>query len=284
MKDRKFTEIAPGFFVHPDYRPVLAGLGLTSIDAVFKFSKGSNLAKKNIAPHRTRIQITVPSPPAVLFLKRYDTPPILAQLKNWFQHRRRDATMSYDLQPAENLSAAGIKTPRTIAFGCQWHRLFEKRSFIITEKIPNAESIERKLPDYFNAAPTPDALKSRRDFVHQLALFAKKFHLTGYRHRDFYFAHIFYSNRDGFYIIDLQRAFKPLLLKERFRLKDIAQLCYSAPAASFSVTDRLRFYLCYADRPHLTPRDKTFIRKLNKRLKRMARHDTRHGRAIPFAR
>jgi len=126
-------------------------------------------------------------------------------------------------------------------------------------------------------------MKHRRVFVTQLAAFVRKFHQTGYRHRDLYFSHIFYTKTGDFYMIDLARAFKPALLARRFQIKDIAQLYYSAPGSHFSRSDRVRFYLAYTARRRLAAEDKTFIRKVIAKANRMARHDRRHGRNVPFA-
>jgi len=91
------------------------------------------------------------------------------------------------------------------------------------------------------------------------------------------------GNSDQFYLIDLARAFKPMLFSERFRIKDIAQVHYSTAARHFSRTDRLRFYLAYSGHDKLTGKDKVFIRKVVNKARRMARHDIKHGRAVPFA-
>lgn len=293
MSQRKFIpattvpwhggELSRNYFVDPEYKDDLAERGLISIEAVFSFSTGRHLTKNNLAEYRTRLQFEIGSPPRTLFLKRYDRPPILVQLKNWLTHRRRAGTMFYDLDPAANLAAAGINVPKTVAYGQEWGLLFEKRSFIITEKILRAESMERKLPPCFYAPATAQNLNRRKYFIKQLALFARKFHQTGYRHRDFYFAHIFRSEDGSFSLIDLQRAFKPKLFAERFRIKDIAQLYYSAPGRNFSRTDRLRFYLCYAGKNSLVKKDKLFIRRVDRKVRHMARHDARHNRPAPFA-
>ena len=95
---------------------------------------------------------------------------------------------------------------------------FEKQSFIITEKIPNAESLERKLPDFFYQPSAQENKKQKDRFINDLADFARLFHDTGFRHRDFYLAHIFMDEAGSFYLIDLQRAFKPLLSSARFCL------------------------------------------------------------------
>jgi len=283
MSKQKFVEISKSFFIDPDYKTAFSNLGLTSIDAVFSFNAGKNLAKSNLAAYRSRLQFETGSPPTTLFLKRYDTPPIMAQLKSWLCHRSRASLAFFEFDPAHKLAEAGINTPKIIACGEQWATFFEKRSFIISEKIPNADALERKLPPCFTNLPTRENLKLRRNFIAQAAVFVKKFHQTGFRHRDFYLSHIFHTNSGEFYLIDLARVFKPVFFAERFRRKDIAQLYYSAPAKCFSSTDRLRFYIGYTGRQKLNTKDKAFIRKIISKSQQMARHDTKHGRYVPFA-
>ncbi len=282
MNEQKFVKLSESVFVDADFKQAFRDLGLTSIGAVFAFKAGRNLAKDNLATYRSRMEFEIKQPAATLFLKRYDLPPVLAQIKNWFTHCGRKSFCACDFEPANELAKAGLRTPKTVCYGQWMSRFFEKRSFIITEKIPDAESLERKLPDCFKAQATVENLKLRRNFIVQLATFVKKFHETGYRHRDLYLCHIFYTGSGEFYLIDLARAFKPLFFSGRFRVKDIAQLYYSAPGKYFSKTDRLLFYLCYTGRDKLTTKDKTFISKIKRKVKRIARHDTKHGRSAPF--
>jgi heptosyltransferase-2 len=280
--EQKFTKVSKSFFCDKDYKTGLGKLGLTSIDTVFSFNDAHNLTKDNLPKYRSRLQFETNTPPATLFLKRYDSPPISVQLKNWFSAGKMVSCGLSSLEPTIKLKAAGINTPKIICYGEQRGVLFEKRSFIITEKIPNAESLEQRLPDCFNAAATTENLKLRRNFIAQLAAFVKKFHETNYRHRDLYFSHIFYNYNGRFYLIDLARALRPVLLAERFRIKDVAQLYYSAPGRFFSKTDRLRFYLGYAGHNKLTGKDKVFIHKVINKIREMAQHDKKHGRAVPF--
>ena len=268
------------------FEKALKQMGLDSIDAIFAFKGGRTLSKTTLAKHRSRIRFEVKNPTATLFLKRYENTPALAQIKNWVGHRRIASTMFYDLDPAQKLAAAGINTPHTVCYGSERGLLFEKRSFIITKQIPG-ESLERLLPPCFNTAATDYTeskiknLKSKIAFIRSLAQFARTFHATGYCHRDFYLAHIFHH--DGvFYLIDLQRAFRPLLFSQRYRVKDIAQLSYSAAKKYFSRTDRLRFYCAYAGTRHVGRADKSFIRAIIKKMSKMADHDRKHGRAVPF--
>ncbi len=289
---KAFEEISKSFFIDADYKAAFGKIGLTCTNAVFSFKAGKNLVKSNLAPYRSRLQFEINHPTAsgeqsrtiTLFLKRYDRPPILTQLQNWLRARKRVSCGAFDIEPANQLASAAIRTPKIICYGEQWGGLFEKRSFIITEKIPNAKSLERKLPEFFGQQDTAEKLKLKRKFIAQLANFIKKFHQTNYRHRDLYFSHIFYGDNGKFYLIDLARMFKPLIFSQRFRIKDISQVHYSAPAKHFSNTDRLRFYLNYTGHKKLTSKDKVFIYQVINKARRMARHDKKHGRTAPFAR
>ena len=293
LSQQEFIETSKSFFIDIDYKTAFSKSGLTSIEEVFSFNAAENLTKSNLAQFRTRLQFAINSPQrpssTTVFMKRYDRPPVFVQLRNWLsQHKRRSCAFC-ELEAVSKLTAAGINTPKVISYGEQWGTLFETRSFIITEKIPEAESLERKLPDCFDKPATIENLKLRkeslglrRNFIVQSAAFINKFHETNYRHRDLYLSHIFYSDNGEFYLIDLARVFRPLVLCRRFQIKDIAQVYYSAPGKHFSKTDRMRFYTAYIGQKRLTKKDKEFIRKVINKAERMARHDIKHGRVVPF--
>ena len=279
---QEFIEILPSFFVDSDYEQGLRQAGLTSFDTVFSFDKGKNLTKNNLASFRSRTEFQISQPPTTAFLKRYNQPPIVTQIKNWLSHRQRKSFALAEFEPVGRLAAISINIPKVIAYGQQWTGLFERRSFIITEKIANAQSLERKLPDDVKSPSTIEKVKSKRGFIKELAKFIKKFHCSGLRHRDLYFSHIFHDDSGRFFLIDLARVFKPPTFAERFRIKDITQLYYSAPGRYFSKADRLRFYLEYAGIDKLTFTDKDFICKVANKANRMAQHDLKHSRPVPF--
>jgi serine/threonine protein kinase len=276
------------FFIDPAYKTGFERLGLASIETVFAFGAGKNLTKENLASYRSRIEFQIyppgriESPAVTVFLKRYDHPPVMTQLKNWLSSKKRVSCAFAEVEAAQKLAAIGINTPRMIAWGQLWGVFFEKRSFAAIEEIREGQSLERSLPGFFNEPATKENLILRRQFIRQLASFIRKFHDTGYRHRDLYLCHIFRVPDGRFYLIDLARVFKPALFGEMYRIKDIAQLHYSAPAKYFSKTDRLRFLRAYLGREKLSAGDKSFVRRVTGKAKRMARHDAKHGRAVPF--
>jgi hypothetical protein len=282
MSEQQFIKISDAYYIDADYKDAFTRAGLGSIDDIFAFDGGTKLNKSTLKAFRTRIQFELDQPKTTFFMKRYDKPPTLLQIKNWLSAGRRGSTSSFDHVPARELANKGINTPKTIAYGQQWGAVFEKRSFVVTEEIKLSQSLERKLPDYFYEDITDESVRKRRNFILNLAAFVKKFHATGYRHRDLYLCHIFYGEKNGFCLIDLARAFKPGLLCERYRIKDIAQLHYSAPAKYFSLADRLRFYLALSGKSKLEQTDKQVIRKIQTKANRIARHDIKHGRSAPF--
>ena len=283
---QKFIKKSESVFLNPNYQTAFEKMGLTEIEQYFSFNAAKNLAKKNLASFRSRVQFEVSSPAfpetKILFMKRYDHPPISVQIQNWFTAHSRKSCGEIEFEAAQKLNQAGINTPTIAAYGTQWGKIFEKCSFIVTEKIPDAEALERNLPVYFQGQPYTINLKLRRNFIAKLADFINKFHQTNYRHRDLYLSHIFYSDIGGFYLIDLARAFKPIFLKKRFQLKDLAQLYYSAPGRYFTNSDRLRFYIKYTGWKKLTNEDKIFIRSVIKKTGKMAEHDKKYGRLPPF--
>lgn len=282
---RDLAGVSPAFLVAEPFRDALALLGLTSLDAVFAFEAGRDLAKANIGRHRRRLAFDV-SPvnsdrPVRVYLKRYDRPPILAQLRHWLSHHERRSFARMECETIDRLAAAGINTPRAVACGERWGTIFEQRSFLMTEEVKGSRSLESQLPPCFTGSLTCEKRRARRDFICRLALFIRRFHETRYRHRDLYLSHIFCSDEGEFCLIDLARAYRPFL-QQRFRIKDIAQLHYSAPMESFTQVDRLRFYLAYVGRRRLLPRDKAFIHAVVRKAHRMARHNRKRGNRIPF--
>ncbi len=279
---RRMVEAGQGLLLDSELRPALEKAGLTSLNAAFEIKGDRQLTKSNLAAYRQRIRLDLPSAETAVFVKRYTHPPVMVQVKNRLSQHRRTSCAESEAIPIGELSSMGINVPRLAAYGSQWGRLLENRSFVAIERIPNADALERKLPGFVTDKNQNGGPTARRDFIERLARFVRRFHETGYRHRDLYLAHIFHDDANRFHLIDLARAFRPLLMRERFRIKDIAQLYYSAPAGIFSMSDRLRFYRVYAGRTELTGQDRRFLRKVVRKANRMAAHDARHGRPAPF--
>jgi heptose I phosphotransferase len=275
--------LADGYRACPEFAEDLRAMGLNTVEDVFAFQGGTSLTKKELTAWRNRMEFVLPGKNIRCFLKRYNRPPIGVQLRNWLGHGKRALTAEYDVLPCRPLNEGGIGTYQPIAYGGRWNGLWEEKSFAILREIPNAQSLEKKLPDCFLSPASPQSRKEQLTFLYQLADFARRFHATGYCHRDFYLCHIFYSPDSVLSLIDLQRAFVPKLFRGRWILKDLSQLYYSAPGDIISRADRLRFYLRYIQKDRLNSFDRQWIRKLKRRAWRMADRDIRRGKEAPFA-
>lgn len=276
---KTYRTISEGFFAAEDFAPLLKQMRLDSIEAIFAFDGGESLTKSNLAGWRHRRRFQLPDGRSA-YLKRYDRPPAGIQLRNWIQHGKRAFLSAYDRGP-QVIIEAGVDIPETIAFGGEWSGIFEKRSFIISLEIPDAQSLEKQLPKCFTQN-TKDKAAEKKRFVAETAAFVRRFHATGYRHRDLYLCHLFLSKAGTLYLIDLHRCFRPVFLSKRYAIKDLTQLHYSSPARVISRADRLRFFLAYLGQQALSVSDKREIRQIHRKAERMAIHDKRHGRTAPF--
>ena len=123
----------------------------------------------------------------------------------------------------------------------------------------------------------------RRELIRQTADLVRRLHGAGFCHRDLYLSHIFLSvGADGverLCLIDLQRVFKPRVLRWRWQLKDLAALYYSA-REHCSRAEQLRFARAYLGCRRLNGRQKWLLRMVAWKAGRIARHDdkrcTRH--------
>jgi serine/threonine protein kinase len=283
MISETLIQLAPDFFIHPDFVEPLRHFRIKNLDSVFAFEGGISLTKKELTHWRSRIELSLPEINVRCFIKRYDHPPAAVQIRNWFNHRKREFTALYDVSPCSVLYRTGVGTYRVIAYGGRWNGLFEEKSFAILLEIQNAQSLEKQLPECFTQTDNPAVRKARAAFIHRLADFVRKFHHSGYCHRDLYLCHIFRDMSDNLFLIDLQRAFQPLFCRRWIR-KDLTQLYYSSPGDIISRTERLRFYLRYIQKDKLTDFDRTQIRKIKRKAWHIADRAIRRGNDVPFAR
>jgi heptose I phosphotransferase len=282
MNFENFTETSPGCFILKRHVESFNALGLCGIDDFVGFKGGKGINTKVLPKFRNRVVFQAGTPAANFYLKTYNATPLKVQLKNWIDHFRIASTAAYDYMPAIELERIGVKTPVVAAFGELMHGPFEKKSFVVTEEISGGVDLEKNVPDFFSGCIDSDKRKKQLGFIKELADFSRKFHSNGFCHRDFYLCHIFWGKDAGFRLIDLQRVFKPRLTGARYRLKDISQLYYSAPASIYSKTNRLRFYKQYARIDKLGAKDRFFIRQVKAKAEKIAAHDKKKGRSAPF--
>ena len=141
------------------------------------------------------------------------------------------------------LGEAGVPGMRVAAFGEQGGNPARRRSFVLLDDIAHDESLE-DVARRWARAPAPVA--QRRATIAAVAMIVRGMHAAGVNHRDCYLCHFLCAHDGGLRLIDLHRAGIRAQVPLRWRVKDLAQLWFSAMDAGLAPRDRLRFVRDYS--------------------------------------
>jgi len=150
----------------------------------------------------------------------------------------------------------GIDTLTVAAYGTGRGNPARRHSFIITDEIDNAISLEDYLTGPARARfTTPEEIRFKRRLVKKVATVARAMHESGANHRDFYLCHFLMPTRQqldvdpAIHLIDLHRMQLRRATPKRWIIKDIAGLYYSSMNSDLSRRDFYRFIRAYRGRP-----------------------------------
>jgi hypothetical protein len=254
----------PVAFVQKEWQQILSGSGLHVANDFFS-AIGEPLSKPGLGK-RYRARLSLPG--QSLYLKRYEGDTISGILNRWYEDGQRTTPAEREVKAALALAQQGIATPIPVAYGHSRNRGTAQKSFVVTAAVPG-DSLE-------NFFRRQIAWKEKLNIIDAVALLARKFHEDGWCHRDFYLCHIFISQGDHemkLTLIDLARVFRPRWRRERWRIKDLAQLNYSAPKNIFSRSARMRFVHEYFGCAKFSSVQKNILRKIIKKTESISRHD-----------
>ena len=171
----------------------------------------------------------------------------------WSEILKNLLSLRLPILSAENERAAiallaerGVDTMVAAGFGMAGCNPATRRSFLITEEIANAPSLEDVTAHW---AESPPALAEKRALIRHVARVAREMHEAGVNHRDFYLCH--FLLRDGrldqprLALIDLHRAQIRRSVPVRWRRKDLAALYSSAAHIPLTRNDIFRFVVEY---------------------------------------
>lgn len=217
-------------------------------------------------------------PAAVLYLKRYEHPPIRSQLDRIRRQCARHSRAWWEFRIAGELVQASIPTPRAVGYVEEMNGRFEQRSAVLLEGAAGdaLDRTWRRLSER-GGPELPPAM--RQDLAIRLGRFVSAFHSTGLCHRDLYLCHVFVELDEAgrepprFCLIDLARVHRPRLRRMRWILKDLGQLDASARQLGASRSDRLRTLLAYLGLQRKARRARWYARRIVRRSDRiLARH------------
>ncbi|WP_373651346.1 lipopolysaccharide kinase InaA family protein [Schlesneria sp. DSM 10557] len=145
-------------------------------------------------------------------------------------------------------------------------------SFLVTESLENCEKLSRR---FAVDSEWPVTLPERTQILRNVARLARQMHSEGMHHQDFYLGHLMQSRSQPelIHIIDLGRVQRQRPLAQRWIVKDLAQLNFSAATAS--TRERLQFLKGYLDRP-LKSSDRRLISQIESKTASIARHSRKN--------
>ena len=267
--------------VHGDYRKLLCRSQLGSFEEVFDYQAGTLLEKPGLG-HRQRLRVELNS--TTVYIKRYDRAGRAEWLRQLVCRRSAGGACEFDFSAAIELAQNNINIARPIAFGVEPNTTIRPKSFVIFEELPDADALERLLPNTANDKKNKyRLLDNKPGLIEQLAKLIGRMHRAGYCHRDMYLSHIFLcrdsAGEEFLALIDLQRVFRPRIRQYRWQVKDLAQLYYSSKKY-VSQKDIVRFMRCYLQSERLGGPAKRLIRAVYRKSDRILRHD--HNRTEKY--
>jgi heptose I phosphotransferase len=269
-------------FVQREWQSAFAQAGLVRVEDFFSVH-GNSLSKPGLGKrYRARLEVTRDGETRAVFLKRYEGESTRNLLQRLWEDGERSAVALREVRVARTLETVGIDTFKPLAWGWQGSRGTSQKSFIVMSQV-TGDSLERWVPRQ-NFSATNESWRKKQQLVQQLAQFSKQLHESGWFHRDFYLCHIFIAETDGkiqLALVDLARMFRPRWRVERWRIKDLAQLNFSAPKKYFSRTLRLRFCKIYLGASRLSPAHKKLLRRIARRSEKIAQRESRRNRNAP---
>ena len=247
-----------GTALNADFEQAIGDNGLLDFDAMMGLDRGE-VVKHAIAQRKTVVFTLRDASRA--YLKRHFATGFFTALKNLLSP---EPTAFDEFENIIAFLRAGLPTVVPIAAGCR-----RGASFLVTEALEGC----MRLDDYLEQ--TKLAAAARAELLCRLAGLIQKMHAAGFNHRDLYLCHILRDGQRNLYIVDLHRVQQRAAVPERWLVKDIAALNYSAPAGIISRTDRLRFLKAYLGTKRLSGRDKLFALKVLKKTQKMVEHNKR---------
>lgn len=176
--------------------------------------------------------------------------------KNWLGFKRPVTSARMEWEAIDRLQALGVPTLNVVGRGIRGQAPAHEESFVVTEALEGMVSLEQ-LTQNWSSLPPNQRLALKRELIRQVATIARTIHRNGLNHRDFYLCHFLVKDRDWnewqpadslmLHVIDLHRMQHRPAVPERWWVKDVAGVLFSALDCDLTRNDLLRFSKIYWD-------------------------------------
>lgn len=210
--------------------------------------------------------------------------------KNLFRGTVPVLSAETEWEAIARLDALQIRTMTVAGKGLRGANPAKLQSFIVTEALENTVSLER-LTQTWGEWKTCRRVQLKHALLESVATIARKLHTAGLNHRDFYLCHLLVNDRAwdewsksvpiDLFLIDLHRVQIRKRVPERWIVKDLAGMLFSALDIGITWRDMLRFARAYRREPlrDVLKREGAFWRKVIRRAEKL--YNKVHQRPAP---
>ncbi len=199
------------------------------------------------------------------FIKIHKTVSWSEVFKNFVQLRLPVVSAKNEWLAIAKLKELNIETLTIAAYGKKGSLPSSFESFLITKDLGDAKSLEEVCSHW---KISPPKFRVKFDLIKKIAEISQQMHRNGLCHRDLYICHfLLHNDNNKLFIIDLHRALLKSNLPQRWKIKDIGSLYFSAMDIGLSKRDFWRFMKFYSGKSlrALLQDEKSFWRTVNKR-------------------
>ena len=289
------------FWIHPQYRAMLAAATADSYEAVLKLPARDHFVEKQ-GRSTGRYTIAGSNESVSVYLKKYFRMP-------WWQ-RLLMPTGRFpgprELANLQRVAALGIAVPEPVVAGADRNR--HCKSLLAVRELEGYVPLHEFIPARFLRPEAASQRALRRQLAHRLADIVRTLHAANLYHLDLYLCHFFIREGDekgsgvvcrngpqgashrggrvshkrlptpfcppaGFelVLIDLMRLKHSRL--SRWRIKDLAQLLFSSDLPGITRTDRFRFFKQYLGLRRLDATARRLLRRVQRKAALYHRHN-----------
>lgn len=204
-------------------------------------------------------------------------------LKNLIRFRLPVIGARNEWQALNRMPAIGIASLEPVGFGEKYTNPARRLSFLITRELQGTLQLDH----YLAARAEPLRFDQKLRLIQKIAEISRRLHSNGINHRDFYLCHFMLEmasvdawlkgSEPLLYLVDLHRAQVRRSVPERWLVKDIASLLFSANGFSLTQRDCYRFLRHYFNAPlsQIMLQHSSLLKKISQRSAQLERREQR---------
>jgi heptose I phosphotransferase len=192
--------------------------------------------------------------PLVVYLKRHFRLPWLTRLAALVDPGGRHSPGAAEWSHLERARLLGVPVPEVVAAGERIGPWTSLQSYLVVAELTGSQELNLALPELQNGMDSYSFSVLKRRLIREMAAITATLHRARVFHKDLYLCHFYLDRRRlrddptnlRVALIDLHRLGEHRFWPDRWRWKDLGELCYSTEGVKgIERRDLLRFWVHY---------------------------------------